>query len=83
MKIDERHFIVDDPEQIWASILGRREEDILAAWAMLDSDERIAVYAHLKNMASEEGWAEPQRVSAQAALNVLARFGDEASSDSI
>lgn len=66
----------DDLEALWAALLGRDAAQIHAAWASLDRTERLAVYAHLKRMASEPGWAEPQRQSAQAALDVLGDIAD-------
>jgi hypothetical protein len=38
----------------------------------LNPAEQAAVHAHLTRMATEAGWSEPQRASAQAALDALA-----------
>ncbi len=70
-----------NPEELWAGILSRRAVHILAAWHTLDAEERTAVYAHLVRMATEEGWTEPQRVSAQAALDVLPAPDDKPGSE--
>ncbi|PJF41678.1 MAG: hypothetical protein CUN55_11600 [Phototrophicales bacterium] len=65
---DEQNWL----EQFWADILSRNAELIRHAFEMLeDIQERQAVLAHLSKMATEEGWAESQRISAQAALRVL------------
>lgn len=60
-----------DPEMIWASLLSRDSQRIREMWQNLSREEQDAVYAHLKSMVSEDGWAEPQRISAQAALDAL------------
>jgi aminodeoxyfutalosine deaminase len=64
--------MADDPDTFWANMLSRESGQILAAWRELTSAERAAVHAHLTLMASEDGWSEPQRASAQAALDALA-----------
>ncbi len=58
-------------EEFWADLLSREPEKVLAAWKSLNGDEEAAVYIHLMQMASEENWSEPQRLSAGAALEVL------------
>lgn len=60
-----------NPEAFWEQILSRNAKQVLATWHTLSKDEQDAVYAHLVRMESEEGWAEPQRLSAQAALDAL------------
>jgi hypothetical protein len=60
-----------DPEAIWGELLSRQPERIRAVALCLTDEEREAVIAHLRRMASEEGWAEGQRASAGAALDVL------------
>jgi len=47
----------------------------LIAWQELVREEQVAVYIHLQVMATEEGWSEPQRISAQAALHALHEAG--------
>jgi hypothetical protein len=60
-----------DPEAVWAELLSRRPQRIRSAARSLTDEERGAVLAHLRRMASEEGWAEEQRLSARAALDAL------------
>jgi len=61
-----------DAELFWAEILSREPERIQAAYLSLPNvDERAAVYQHLQRMATEEGWQEPQRLSALAGLAAL------------
>ena len=62
---------MEDLELLWNGLLSRRPELILAAWQTLSRKEQHAVYAHLIRMTTEEGWTEPQRISAEAALVVL------------
>lgn len=59
-------------ELFWAEILSRDTEKIQAAFERLgDEDEKQAILNHLTRMATEEDWSEPQRLSAQYALDVL------------
>lgn len=59
-------------EYFWGEILSREAARTRQAFESLsDAEERQAVLAHLQKMATEAGWAEPQRVSAQAALDAL------------
>jgi len=60
-----------DLELLWNGLLSRKREQILAAWQTLTTEEQRAVVAHLQRMVTEVGWTEPQRISAQAALDVL------------
>jgi hypothetical protein len=62
---------MDDLEAFWGQLLSEDPAQIRTAWASLNSEERAAVLAHLVTMATEEGWSEPQRLAAQAALEVL------------
>jgi hypothetical protein len=64
--------IVDDwLEEFWSDILSEQPLRIRAAWLMLEAEEQIAVRNHLMRMATEEGWAEVQRLSARAALQAI------------
>ena len=67
---------MDDPTDFiavfWDQLLSRQPEQIQAAFSQLTAEERSAVVAHLRRMASEPGWLEVQRASAQAALAVVA-----------
>jgi hypothetical protein len=68
-----RGWIVDDGlEEFWSDILSEEPLRIRAAWVTLGAEEQIAVRTHLTRMATEEGWAEVQRCSARAALQVIA-----------
>lgn len=59
-------------EAFWAEVLSRNKKRTRAAFRSLKSrEERDALIAHLNRMATEEGWAEPQRVSALYALDAL------------
>ena len=63
---------MDDLQRLWGSILSRQPALIRETWAGLSEEERGSVHAHLQRMVSEDGWAGPQRISAQAALDALA-----------
>ncbi len=67
-----------DPETIWVGILSRRPDTTRETWHTLNAEEQAAVHAHLQRMATEEGWTEPQRISARAALEALADLVDDA-----
>ena len=60
-----------DPETVWAGLLSREPATVRVAWKQLTREEQVAVSAHLQRMATEDGWSEPQRASAQAALDTL------------
>ncbi len=62
---------MNDPDAFWANMLSRDSETIRATWENLTVDEKTAVYTHITRMVTEEDWAEPQRLSAQAALDAL------------
>ncbi len=59
------------PDELWADILSREATLVLEAWETLTAEEQQAVRAHLERMATEEGWTQPQRLSALAALRIL------------
>ncbi len=62
-------------EYFWGEILSREPERTRTAFESLDAPEqRAAIIQHLNNMATEDGWAESQRISAQCALDALAPF---------
>jgi hypothetical protein len=62
---------MDELESFWEHMLSEDPALIRAAWQRLKNEERAAIRAHLVTMATEEGWSEPQRRAAQAALDVL------------
>lgn len=63
--------IFSTEEEFWDAILSRESVLIRQACENLSDDERQALLAHLKRMASEPGWHPEQIVSALAALQVL------------
>lgn len=59
-------------EDFWGKILSEDPVQIRAAYLALPAgDERDAVYEHLQAMVTEDGYAEVQRESAGAALQVI------------
>ena len=58
-------------EEFWADLLSRDPERIYTAWESLNDNEQAAIYIHLMQMTSEDDWSEPQRWSAEVALEVL------------
>lgn len=59
-------------EEFWKEILSRDKKRTRAAFKTIQSaEERDALIAHLKRMATEADWSEPQRVSARHALDAL------------
>ena len=58
-------------ERIWDGILSRNRKAIRDSFKALSEEDQATVMAHLKRMATEDGWQESQRTSAQAALDVL------------
>lgn len=71
----DSRFSQDPLQQVWDKLLSRQPALIRAAFAGLNAADQEAVLAHLRRMASEEGWAAAQRQSAQAALAALAPEG--------
>ena len=63
---DEREL-----ERIWNGILSRNRKTIRDTFKALSEEDQATVMAHLKRMATEDGWQESQRTSAQVALDVL------------
>jgi hypothetical protein len=59
-------------EEFWSDMLSEEPLRIVAAFTVLDAEEKVAVHNHLVQMTTEEGWAEGQRDSALAALAALA-----------
>ncbi len=62
-------------EEFWEQILSREPERVLEAWKTLSEKEQRSVWHHLEKMVYEDGWADPQRDSAKAALRVLRDAG--------
>ncbi len=61
----------------WENMLSRDPARVREAWGTLTAEERVAIHAHLVRMSTEEGWTEPQRISAQAALDALRALSDD------
>ena len=61
----------------WENMLSRDPARVREAWDTLTVEERVAIHAHLVRMSTEEGWTEPQRLSAQAALDALRALLDD------
>ncbi len=58
-------------EKAWAEILSRRPVRITRMFASLDASSQQEVIRHLHRMATEDGWQEPQIISAKAALSAI------------
>jgi NADH:ubiquinone oxidoreductase subunit E len=59
-------------ETLWGNILSRDAKRVQEAINSIeDVEERLAIIAHLHKMATEQGWSDPQRISAQHALKAL------------
>jgi hypothetical protein len=58
-------------EIFWNEILSRNPLQIKAAFEQLSDQERQDVFNHLKKMSREEGWQPEQKISADAALDVI------------
>ena len=62
---------MDELERFWGNMLSRDPARIRETWDTLQDDEKQAVRTHLQRMTTENGWTEPQRLSAQTALQAL------------
>lgn len=68
----------DQLEILWDDLLSRQPDLIKAAFASLDVSDQQTVLTHLQKMVREDGWQPEQRLSAEAALEVLvARPGQD------
>lgn len=68
-------------ERLWADILSRDADRVRATWDTLNTEEKLAVHKHLLRMTTEDGWTEPQQISAQAALEALRDRPNSGTSD--
>lgn len=59
-------------ETLWAELLSRQADRVVAAWRSLNPEEQAAVKDHLLRMTTEDGWAESQQMSAAIALEAIA-----------
>lgn len=66
MMIDQSGY-----EYTWEMLLSRDAQWILAAFGSLEPDQQKIVLEHLHKMVAEPGWQPGQRISAQAALDVI------------
>lgn len=64
-------------EDFWAEILSRDAVRIMRIWRDLTLEEKEAVRSHLQRMVSEDGWTEPQRISATAAIKAISTWTEE------
>jgi len=60
-----------DLEIIWDALLSREAERVRTSYSSLSSQEQQGVLAHLRRMATEEGWHPEQRKSALTALEAI------------
>ncbi len=58
-------------EKIWDDILSRRPARIRRRYSLLDPESQREVREHLKRMVTEDGWQDPQVISARTALMAL------------
>jgi hypothetical protein len=58
-------------DQFWEDLLSEEPLRIIAAWSTLDDEEKSSIHRHLISMSTEDGWADVQRQSAQAALHAI------------
>jgi hypothetical protein len=65
---NESHKSLD---RLWGNLLSRQPVLIREAFEGLSPSEQQSILDHLRKMAQEAGWQPEQRLSAQAALNVL------------
>ena len=65
-------------EEFWSDLLSEEPLRVIAVWSTLDADEKLTIYEHLTNMATEAGWADVQRTAAQAALHAIDNEAHEA-----
>ena len=62
---------VPEPEDFWADILSADPGRVRRAFDRLAPDDAQRVQAHLRRMATEDGWQPAQRERALAALRAL------------
>ena len=66
---------MDPLEILWDKLLSRQPEEVVSAFTSLSEDEKGAILNHLKRMATEPDWHPEQRLSAQAALDIIGKQG--------
>jgi hypothetical protein len=70
--MSDRRFSYTNPEHLWDALLSRQPDLIRSAFTSLDASDQTKALAHLRRMATEEGWHPEQRQSALAAMAALA-----------
>lgn len=63
-------------EAFWNEILSEEPARVRKAWLDLDDEEAEALIKHLRRMTDEDGWSQPQRQSAGAALKIIRALQD-------
>ncbi len=58
-------------EKAWDDLLSRDAGRVRERFGSLDGESQKTVLAHLKKMATEDGWHVEQKTSAEAALQAL------------
>ena len=58
-------------EDFWGDLLSEEPLRIVAAWTTLGDEEKVVVYGHLTQMATQEGWSSVQKIAAQVALDAI------------
>ncbi|MEP7284442.1 MAG: hypothetical protein ABI947_01580 [Chloroflexota bacterium] len=58
-------------EEFWNDLLSEEPLRVIAVWSTLDAEEKLTIYEHLTHMATEAGWADVQRIAAQAAIHAI------------
>lgn len=62
-------------EMLWGNLLSEDSKRIVAMWDELEADDHASIWAHLITMTTEDGWADVQRESAQAAIDAIKAAG--------
>jgi len=70
-------MITEPIEEFWENMLSRDANKIKAAYSSLSKEEKLHVLSHLSIMRSESGWHNEQRISAEAALEVILHINDD------
>jgi hypothetical protein len=60
-----------EPEDFWADILSADPKRVRRTFDRMQADEAVRVRAHLRRMATEDGWQPMQRDNARAALRAI------------
>jgi len=63
--------LIDPLEKLWNALLSRDAQQIKSTFDSLDDASQKAVIEHLNHMATEDGWLDEQRASANTALDTI------------